>query len=300
MTTTGTTDPTSIARLVSATELAELKDRPGVVVLDATSIIHHPEGDGFYDAETGRDVHENGHVPGAVFVDLLEEFADRSNPEFWTALAPEEFAEKIGALGIGNDTTVVVYDQGQGMWATRLWWNLRYVGHDDIYVLDGGFPAWEAAGLEVETGPTPALPPQSFVAHPRPELYASVDTVAAAIDDPTKVLVNVLDRRTYTGERQTFSRAGRIPGSKHVFWGGIIGEDGLAAEVDQVRSTGDAAEVIDGEPSIITYCGGGIAATYAAFQLARAGRGDVAVYDGSMTEWANNPALPLETGEPVS
>ncbi|MGC5628134.1 sulfurtransferase [Georgenia sp. Z1344] len=295
-----TTATQDVARLVTATELAELKDRPGVVVLDATSIIRQPDGDGFYDAATGRDVHEEGHVPGAVFADLLEDLADRSNPDFWTALPPEDFAEKIGALGVGNDTTVVVYDQGQTMWATRLWWNLRYVGHDDVLVLDGGLPAWRAAGLEVAAGASPAPEPRTFVAHPRPELYADVDSVAAAIDDPRTVLVNSLDRATFTGERVTYARAGRIPGSKHIFFGDLLDADGLAAEVDQVRETGDAAEVIDGEPSVITYCGGGIAATYVAFQLARAGRGDVAVYDGSMTEWANNPALPLETGEPVA
>ncbi|MGO1172712.1 MAG: sulfurtransferase [Actinomycetaceae bacterium] len=289
-----------VARLVTAAELAEIKDRPGVVVLDATSIIRQPDGDGYYSADSGRDVHEQGHVPGAVYVDLLDDFADRSNPDFWTALPPEEFAARLGALGVGNDTTVVVYDQGQGMWATRLWWNLRYVGHDDILVLDGGLPAWQAAGFEVGTGPVAPLPAVTYTAHPRPELLADVDDVAAAIDDPSRVLVNSLDRPTFTGERVTYARAGRIPGSKHVFFGDLVDATGLVAELDQVRSAGDAAEVIDGEPSIITYCGGGIAATYVAFQLARAGRTDVAVYDGSMTEWVNNPALPLETGEPVA
>lgn len=293
-------DPTTVARLITPAELVELKDQDDVVILDATSIIRQPEGDGYYSVATGRDIYEQGHVPGAVFADLLEDLADRSNPDFWTALPPETFAEKMGALGVGNDSRIVIYDQGQTMWATRLWWNLRYVGHDDIYVLDGGLPAWQAAGYEVETGPGIQREPQQFVAHPRPELYASVDDVAAAIDDPNKVLVNSLDRPTFTGERHTYARPGRIPGSKHIFFGDLSGSDGLAIDPEKVRSVGDAGEVLDGEPSVITYCGGGIAATYVAFQLARAGRPEVAVYDGSLTEWTSNPDLPLETGEPAA
>lgn len=293
------TDPSTIARFITPAELDRLKDQDNVVILDATSIIRQPEGDGYYSAATGRGVYEQGHIPGAVFADLLEDLADRSNPDFWTALAPEEFAERMGALGVGNDSTIIIYDQGQTMWATRLWWNLRYVGHDDIYVLDGGLPAWRAAGYDVETGSGTRRTPRQFVANPRPELYASVEDVTAAINDPNRVLVNTLDRSTFTGERQTYARPGRIPGSKHIFFGDLLKSDGLAIDADKVRSVGDAEEVLDGNPSVITYCGGGIAATYVAFQLARAGRGEVAVYDGSLTEWTSNPDLPLETGEPT-
>ncbi|TDE92625.1 sulfurtransferase [Occultella glacieicola] len=300
MTTTDHTRTTGAARLITPADLAGIAGRPGVVILDATSIIRQPDGDGYYSADTGRGLYEQGHLPGAVYVDLLDDFADRSNPDFWTALSPEQFAEKIGALGVSNDSTIVVYDQGQTMWATRLWWNLRYVGHDDILVLDGGLPAWQAAGRPVETGPGTALPLATFVADPRTELYASVETVTAALGDPGTALVNSLDRETFTGERVTYARPGRIPGSKHIFFGDLVDATGLAAGVETVRAAGDAAEVIGSDGPVIAYCGGGIAATFVAFQLARAGRSDVAVYDGSMTEWANNPALPLETGEPAS
>ncbi|WP_460744703.1 sulfurtransferase [Mariniluteicoccus endophyticus] len=287
------------ARLITAAELAQIKDAPGVVVLDATTILVQPAGDGYYTTSSGRETFEQGHIPGARFADLLEDLADRDDPKEFTVLPPEEFAQRISALGVSNDTTVVVYDQGVNMWATRLWWNLRLVGHDDILVLDGGLPAWRSEGHEIATGPADAVEPVTFTAHPRPELYASADDVAAAIDDPSRVLVNSLDHPTFTGERHTYARPGRIPGSLHIPFPELSDADGRAKDVDTFRAVGDAAAVADGDATPIAYCGGGIAATYVAFQLARAGRDDVAVYDGSLTEWAADESRPLVTGKPA-
>lgn len=290
---------TTLPLLVDVAWLADHRTTPGLKIIDATTFLTQPEGDGYYDVASGREAYEKGHIPGAVFADLLTEFADTEAPTTFTALDSEEFAARIGALGIGDGDRVVVYDQGVGMWATRLWWNLRLEGFDDVAVLDGGFAAWQAAGQPVATG-TEALPATVFTARRRPELLASKDEVLAAIEEPEIQLVNSLDTDTFEGSRRTYARPGRIPGSSQVFFGDLITGDSEARSREEVRPLFEQAGALEQDTQVVTYCGSGIAATYLAFQLARLGRDDVAVYDGSMTEWAADESLPLETGRPAA
>ena len=290
-----TKDTTATPLVVDVDWLAAHKDDPGVVVVDTTTFLTLPEGDGYYDVESGREAYRKGHVPGAVFADLLHDLADQNAPYQFTALDSDTFARRVGALGIGNDAHVVVYDQGQLMWATRLWWNLRFEGFDDISVLEGGFPAWRDAGLPVATGDE-TREPRTFTAHRRPELRADVDRVLAATEDERSLLVYVLDPESFRGEKVTYARPGHIPTSKNVPVMSLYRGPGQVASTEQVEQAFDGTGALDGDKQVITYCGGGIAATYSAFNLARLGRDDVAVYDGSMTEWSADPELPLETG----
>ncbi|ROO90163.1 thiosulfate/3-mercaptopyruvate sulfurtransferase [Actinocorallia herbida] len=280
--------------LVDAAWLHEHLGDPAIRILDATTFLTQPEGDGYYDVESGRQAYEKAHVPGAVFADLLHDLADETAATTFTALPSAEFAAKLGALGVGPGTHVVIYDQGLGIWATRLWWNLRYEGFDDISVLNGGLPAWIQAGNEVKTG-VESYAPATFEAHRRPGLFASKEDVLAAIDDPATVLVNSLDKETFEGTRQTYARPGRIPSSTHVPFPALLGEAGFRS-AEEVRPLFEQADALDPSKNVITYCGSGIAATGLAFHLARLGRPDVAIYDGSLTEWAADPSLPLITG----
>lgn len=284
--------------LVDAAWLAEHRTDPDLVLLDATTILVLPEGDGYYTVNSGVELYRAAHIPGAVFADLHLNLADQSAEDTFTVLDSADFAERIGALGVGDGKHVVVYDQGGNLWATRLWWNLRLEGFDSISVLDGGLPAWRAADLPVESGdlaPTPAV----FTARRRPELLARKDEVLAAVSDEKTVLVNSLDRPTFTGEKQTYARPGRIPSSENVPFGALVTAQGRFIDLEEQRPLLDAADTLDGGNRVVTYCGGGIAATAVAFSLARLGRNDVAVYDGSLTEWTKDDALPLEIGEPV-
>ncbi len=292
-----TTENTATTPLVVDVDwLAAHKDDPGLVVVDATTFLTFPEGDGYYDVQSGREAYRKGHIPGAVFADLLHDLADESAPHMFTALDSETFARRIGELGIGNDDHVVVYDQGPLMWATRLWWNLRFEGFDNVSVLEGGFPAWRDAGLPVATGDE-TREPKTFTAHRRPELRADVERVLAATKDNGALLVNVLDPETFRGEKVTYARPGHIPASKNVPVMSLYRAPGQVATPEQIEQAFAGTGALDDDRQVITYCGGGIAATYSAFSLARLGRDDVAVYDGSMTEWAADPDLPLETGE---
>ena len=282
--------------IVSVEWLREHLNDVDLVVVDATTHLT-TDADGSPHPLSGVATYRPEHIPGALFADLIEEFADPGSSLPATAPDHERFAAVAGALGIGDGATVVVYDQHEGFWATRFWWHLRYEGFDQVAVLDGGLPAWKAAGHEV-TDVIPEPTRRTFTGTRRPELIRSTDEIAAGLDDEKTVLVNVLDEATYRGETDTYARRGHIPGSINLPVFTLRNpETGTLRPVEELRSEFEAAGLLDEDRTVVTYCGGGIAATGVAHALALAGRSDVAVYDGSMTAWAGSPDLPLVTGD---
>lgn len=281
---------------VSPQWLREHLDDEDLVVVDATNHLPVPT-DGPYVPESGAQTYRDAHIPGALVADLLGDFADPEAAEPWTAPDHDRFAAAAGALGIGDGAKVVVYDQHDGFWATRFWWHLRFEGFDNVTVLDGGLPAWKAAGFDV-TDVVPEPTPRTFTGARRPELIRSTDEIAAGLDDDGTVLVNVLDGATYRGEVDTYARRGHIPGSINVPVFALRDpETGTLRPVEELKAEFEKAGLLDEGKRVVTYCGGGIAATGVAHALALAGRDDVAIYDGSMTAWAGNPDLPLVTGD---
>jgi thiosulfate/3-mercaptopyruvate sulfurtransferase len=182
------------------------------------------------------------------------------------------------------------------MWATRLWWLLRYFGHDDTSVLDGGLIAWTAADGPVEPGES-TYPPASFSARPRPELLASLADVREITENGSACLVNALSPAVFRGEgRSAYSRPGRIPGSVNVPWNGLVN-----AATNRFRPPAELAVALNSggvrtDQLVVAYCGGGISATVDLFALSLTGRDDARLYDGSLTEWSAHPDLPLATG----
>ncbi len=287
----------STATTVSAAWLAEHLDDDNLVLLDSTTRLNMPS-EGPYTVESGRPAFDAEHIPGARFADLLTDFADPGDPEPWTVPSSERFASSAGALGIGPGTRVVVYDQSSGFWATRLWWQLRLEGFDDVVILDGGLRAWKAAGHPVTDAPSPAPETKAFVARRRPELLRSTEDVVAALEDKRTLLVNVLDPETYRGDRNTYGRPGHIPGSINLPVSEVTDpETGTLKSAAELRTLFAAKGLLDPGVTPVTYCGGGIAATGVAHALALAGREDVAVYDGSMTAWVADQERPLVTGD---
>lgn len=271
----------------------------GLRVLDATVVLDIDT----WHANTGRERFEAGHVPGADFVDLI---AELSNPAGDVGLpprvrayalpTPEAFAAAVGAHGVGDGTPVVTYDTVGGMWAARLWWLLRYFGHDAVAVLDGGLARWNAEHRPVERGAPASVPARRFTPRPRPALLATRDEVLNIVRGGGASLVNALSPAIFRGETQAaLSRPGRIPGSVNVPFYELYREDGTLRAPDELRTVFAAAGVpLDGS-RCITYCGGGIAASSDALALALLGV-DAAVYDGSLVEWNSDPALPVEVG----
>jgi len=263
-----------------------------VVVLEATAWLDPPARAGKpYDVRSGRPDWEESHIPGSAFADVVGDLAEPHPSLNFTFPSPERFAAGMSALGVEDGVAVVAYDRNGMTWATRLWWLLRAYGFDDAAVLDGGFAAWTAEGRPVSSEPAPERRGR-FTARPRPEAIAGKDEVLAG----PACLLNALSPAVFRGEENRYGRAGRIPGSVNVYAHSLVDPQThrLLAR-DALRERLDAAGCLGGE-RVVAYCGAGISATLDAFALVMLGADDVAVYDGSMSEWVRDPALPLEQG----
>ncbi|WP_284383735.1 sulfurtransferase [Litoribrevibacter albus] len=206
----------------------------------------------------------------------------------------EWFADHMGQLGIGKDTRVVLYDARENMWATRLWWMLRTFGFDDAAVLNGGWTAWQLEGRPVSSKPC-VYPATRFIPHVRPELIVGKEDVLTAIEDSTTCIVNALGRRQHRGERKEYGGRGHIPGAKNVTAWEILDRKTMRYRpLEELRKL--FLPMMKAE-RVITYCGGGIAASSDAFVLHLLGHQNVAVYDGGLMEWSADRSLPLERGD---
>jgi len=260
--------------LVDADWVATHMDDPTLQIVDARMPL---EG----------SVYESGHIPGAVFVDMLNDLCCPSD-----IMDADRFASLMGRLGIGDDTTVVIYDTEGGPWAARLWWALRYYGHDQAAMLDGGLRSWVMAGKPLETE-TPAVEAAVFTPEVQPFWRATTDEVRAAIDDPAVSLVDALPWPNYTGDAPDFG-AGHIPSAVS-----LPATDTLDAVMLTIRDAGALSRMLgraglDPTQRVITYCGGGYWGAHDAFVLHLMGFEDVALYDGAMGEWSSDPDNPVE------
>jgi thiosulfate/3-mercaptopyruvate sulfurtransferase len=263
-----------------------------VRVLESTAWLDPPTREGKpYDIRSGRADWERGHIPGSAFADVVHDLAEPHPTLNFTFPSAERFAAGMSALGVEDGVAVVIYDRNGMTWSTRLWWLLRAYGFDDAAILNGGFEAWTAEGRPVSADPPPERG-ASFTPRPRPELIAGKDEVLAG----PACLLNALAPAVFRGEQNRYGRAGRIPGSVNVYAHSLVDPDThrlLPAE--QLRERLGAVGALHGE-RVVAYCGAGVSATLDAFALTLLGAEDVAVYDGSMSEWVADPALPLERG----
>lgn len=276
--------------LVDAAWLAACIDDGDVVVLDCSVQIAGMPGDDMV-ATSGRVAYDGGHLPGAMFADLVDDLSDTDQSIDFAVPTPEAFCAAMGRLGVGDDSCVVLYDTSGGMWAARVWWMLRWVGFDRAAILDGGLSAWTAAGHALSSDRvTPSA--ATLTVRPRPEMIADRHEVLASIDDPATRLIDTLMREHFNGEMAMYARPGHIEGADNVPMFAALDSNGSAASsLDVARAHGGATD-----QRVITYCGGGIAASLSAFALVRAGWSDVAVYAASLQEWAADPSLPMSTG----
>ena len=289
---TGTSD-----FLVSTAWLAEHLNDPGVVVLDATTHLLprpvEPTPEVPYDVVSGLADFSKGHVPGAQYADIDGELSDRSHSLHFMLCPPEQFADGMARLGVGDDTTVICYSTAFHWWATRLWWMLRVYGHTKTRVLDGGFQKWIAEGRPVETGGGRARNRRVFTARFDPDRVASKRDVLAAIGDTGICTINALRPEQHAGGGTTnYGRPGHITGSVNVAAVDMVRPDNTFKPLDELR--GLLADAM-ATPRVVTYCGGGIAASSVTLALTMLGHPDVRLYDASLSEWAPDPALPMST-----
>lgn len=283
------------AHALASTEwLAENLQHPDLRVVDARFDVR-PAAAGGLEAVAGRDGYTTGHIPGAVFVDLVEDLADADEPLH--ILPPERFEALMERLGIGNETIVVVYDERGGTWAARLWWALRYHGHDRVKLLDGGLARWRAQGLPLDAQ-VPAPAPARFRAKVRPELRVTRDDVQRAIAQPDICIVDALPEPFFTGEAKLYAthRAGHIPGARNVPAPAHLEASTQTLLPPEALERLWAKLDLGRRKQVITYCGGGVFAAFTLFALYVQGHEDVALYDASWSEWGADPSLPVATG----
>jgi len=262
-------------------------------ILDCT-VVMQSTADGGYTFAGGRSEWEAAHLPGAQFVDVMAKLSAKDNPLPMMMPSPQDFADTMSGLGVGDGTRVVLYDRGNHAWAARVWWMLRACGFDSAAVLDGGWRKWIAESRLVTSQPA-RFARGAFVARVRPDAFASKDDVRRALNDDEVCVVNALSPDEHSGRTSRFARAGRIAGSRNVYCQALVDPQTHAYRpLQDLHHLFEQAGVANAG-RIITYCGAGIAASSDALALTLLGK-RVSVYDGSLAEWTADPSLPMETG----
>lgn len=280
--------------LVTTEWLAANLNSPSVRVLDCTVTLHPLPG-GDMRAESGLGAFEKEHIPGAGFADLIQDLSDTSSKLRFTLPKADALAAAMGRMGVGNDTHLVLYAD-VAHWAARLWWMLRHYGFDNAALLDGGLHAWKAEGHATESGPPKPVAAKSLTLSKNRSLFCDLDTIRDAMGADQIVTINALTEEQHAGGGTNYGRPGRIPGSVCVAARSLTdpARNHRFRPLAELRRDFDAVGALS-KPQVITYCGGGIAASGDAFILHLLGQDNVQVYDASLQEWAKSD-LPMEVG----
>jgi len=273
--------------VVSTQWLAEHLSAPDVRIVDAS----------WYLPDANRDAkaeYNEAHIPGAVYFNI-DEISDTSSPYPHMLPAPEKFASRVKAMGLGDGHRIVVYD-GAGLFsAARVWWMFRAMGHRDVFVLDGGFPKWRAEGR-----PTEDLPPIHRTRHftPRPNhlILRDADQVKENLKTKREQIVDARSPGRFAGsepEPRPGVRSGHIPGAKNLHYQKLLNPDGTLRKPDAIAAAFREAG-IDVTKPVTASCGSGVTAAIVLLALEAIDAPEGALYDGSWSEWGSKAELPLE------
>jgi thiosulfate/3-mercaptopyruvate sulfurtransferase len=276
--------------LVSTDWLAAHMRDPDLRILDGS----------YYLPDAGRDAkaeYQEAHIPGARFFDI-DDVADSRSDLPHMAPPVEKFMSRMRAMGVGDGHQVVVYD-GAGLFsAARVWWLFKLMGHSDVAVLDGGFPKWVAEGRAVEDM-APVIRDRHMTVRRQAHLVRDVTQVSAASKLRDHEIIDARSAGRFRGadpEPRPGMRAGHIPGSKNVHYASLLNDDQTMKSPEDTRAIFEAAGVDLSKPAITT-CGSGVTAAILSLAMARMGKDDFSLYDGSWSEWGMFPTVPVSTGD---
>lgn len=276
--------------LVSTQWLADHLKSPDLVVLDGS----------WYLPQMGRDAakeFETARIPGAIRFDI-DDVSDPSSGLPHTLPQPHAFASKMRKLGIGDGQTIVVYDRIGLFSAPRVWWMFRVMGVKDVYVLDGGFKKWSFEERPVEDGPAKRRPERHFSARMDYGSLADLSAVRQATSGPGKQILDARSEGRFTGaeaEPRAGMRSGHMPGAKNLHYASLMAEDGTLKPAPELRDLFESAGVDISRP-IITTCGSGVTAAVLTLALTVLGARELALYDGSWSEWGSRDDTEVATG----
>ncbi|MDX2144896.1 MAG: sulfurtransferase [Rhodospirillaceae bacterium] len=280
--------------LVDSAWLEKHLGDPDVRIIDC-NVRMTPKPEGGYAIEKGLADWQIAHIPGSCFIDLVDELAAPQPKLRFMMTPPAQFERVMSAHGIGNQHRVIVYSRGANYWATRLFLMFRAMGHAKVQVLNGGWDKWVAERRPV-TIAAPRWPASTFKAKPKRGQIIGKDEVVAALGRKDTCIINALAPDVHSGAKMQYGRPGHIAGSVNVYALDLI--DPMTKTFLPAAALRKKFAPVKAMKAkrVITYCGGGISATTDSFALMLLGHKNVALYDGSMTEWGPDPSLPMETG----
>jgi len=283
--------------LVETSWLAEHLHDPQLRVVDMRGYVKTVLRDGVQDAQYvgAREEYEQGHIPGAAYIDWSRDIVDPDDPVEAQIAPAGRFKQAMEQVGIGDQHLVVAYDSHPAsQFATRLWWALRYYGHERVVVLNGGLLKWLHDGYALDNT-TPSYPPATFTPLAQPRLRANAQDVLASINQAHTLIVDAREQGQYTGAIvRGHGRPGHIPGAINIPREELIDPDnGTFRDSEELQQVFSAAGVTP-QQHVIAYCNGGVAATTILFSLAMLGYPQLTNYDGSWNEWGKRADLPTE------
>ena len=277
-------------------QLASLSIRPSIRIFDCTTYLHftddHPEKP--YEVKSGLTEYQKCHIPNSAYLDLQADLSEAHSPYRFTLPELEDLAKRFSECGIGAPFHIILYSRNGMQWATRIWWMLHLLGYNKVSILNGGMAEWLHQALPTETGIT-RFEKADFPANTSSKLVVFKEDILKALDTKTCILLNALTSDIHAGKSTRYGRKGRIPTSLNIpFHDFLTSDTGKLIAPEQARQR-LLEQKITPDQKIIHYCGGGIAATLNYFVLNQLGYLDMALYDHSMSEWAMDAALPIET-----
>ncbi len=283
--------------------MARYMTQISTTLIDSETLTHHLDATNWIivdcrydlaDKSVGRNSYLNSHIKGAVFADVYDDLSGPPVTDHGRHPLPSEKAlnSLFSRLGINHDSQVIVYDNACACFAGRLWWMLRYMGHEAVAVLDGGWQIWEEAGLPVVSGEE-SNADTDFKGQANIDRLVTVNSVAAA-----ELLIDSRDPERYMGNCEPLDRAaGHIPGAINRFWKDNLDSDGFFKNPDQLRKEFEHSFGATDVRNTVFYCGSGVTACHNILAVAHAGLDEPSLYAGSWSDWCSDPERPVATGK---